>query len=486
MIKTLYAKLSLVLAVLLIGIGLAYVLISQSLTQHYMLEADQTFNRNLARNLVADRNLVSQGRIDQQALEETFHKYMVINPSIEIYLLDREGTILAYSADPGVVKRKRVSLQPIMDFLAGAALPVLGDDPRSHDVRKSFSVTAVPSTANPEGYLYVVLRGEMYDSLERLYRDSLLLRLSAWTLMGSLGFGLLAGLLIFAVLTRRLRRLAQRMDGFRRSRFQSYTAYGGRGAGGDEVDQLGGTFDQMADRMQQMLQALESRDALRRELLNNVSHDLRTPLSCLHGYLETIRLKGEQMSEADRRDYLDAALRHSESLGRLVGELFELSKLEASAVQPQLEAFSVAELVQDIVLKFQPAAQEKQIRLRAQTAQDIPAVMADIGLIERVLENLIANAIRHTPEQGLIVIRLDREGDGVGLSVQDNGCGIAPDDLPYVFDRFYQGSKADDASHAGLGLAIAKGIVNLHHSDLQVASEPNQGTCFSFRLPVGC
>ena len=190
--RTLYARLVLVLVLLFSAVGLLYTLISSSATRHYLDELNQQLNRDLARNLVADRNLVAEGRLDRQALNETFQQYMVINPSIEIYLLDLQGRILAYSADPGKVKRKRVSLEPITRFLEQAgALPLLGDDPRSHDRRKAFSVTQVPSSENPEGYLYVVLRGEQFEAADKMVRESLFLRLSGWSVAASLVFGLL-------------------------------------------------------------------------------------------------------------------------------------------------------------------------------------------------------------------------------------------------------------------------------------------------------
>ena len=321
MLNTLYGKLALALAVLLGAIGLSYGLISHGLTQRYLQEAQQSFNRDLARNLVADQKLVAEGKLDTRALKATFERYMTINPSIEIYLLDLDGTILAYSAEPAVVKRDHVALEPIRAFLAGAELPILGDDPRSHDARKSFSATPVPSAERPEGYLYVVLRGQMYESFERLYQDSLLLRLSAWVLVGSLLAGLLAGLLLFRLLTRRLRRLAVLVDEFQRGDFAVYAPYRGQGAQGDEIEQLGAHFDRMAQRLQALIGSLQERDTLRRELVNHVSHDLRTPLAALHGYLETLQIKAGQLTDADRAIYLDAALRHSRRLGRLVGDL---------------------------------------------------------------------------------------------------------------------------------------------------------------------
>ena len=491
--NTLYSKLALVLAGLLIAVGLAYVLLSQSLTQRYLDEVRQHFNHDLAAKLVADQNLVADGRIDEQALKATFERYMTINPSIEIYWLDKQGTILAYSADPGVVKRNAVSLEPIQSFLAGSdEFPMRGDDPRSHDQQKIFSVTPIPTTENPEAYLYVVLRGEMYDSIDRLYQESLLLRLSAWILGASLLAGLVAGLISFNVLTRRLRRLARIMDDFSRNQFARYTPYSkknNRNKGtGDEIDQLGAHFDQLAERTQGMIHQLQDRDALRRELVSNISHDLRTPLTCLHGYLETLIMKEQQMSEGEQREYLSSAYAHSQRLRSLVGELFELAKLDARAIQPQFEPFAPAELLHDIVQKFQLLARKKNIQLSLKINEDIPFSQADIGMIEQVMENLITNAIHHTPDDGEVEVTLSRSEDETIIAVTDTGVGIAEPDLAHVFDRFYrvnqETGEQPGSEHLGLGLAIAKRIVELHNSDLKVTSRLNDGTRFAFQLPV--
>jgi hypothetical protein len=152
MIHSLYARLALTLTGLLLLVGILFAVLTVAATRHALVEVQQALNQDLARNLVADRNLVRDGRLDRDALAQTFHDYMVINPSIEIYLLDAGGRILAYSADPGQVKRNRVSLAPIHRFLGGgAAFPLLGDDPRSHDRRKTFSVTPLPAADAPDG-----------------------------------------------------------------------------------------------------------------------------------------------------------------------------------------------------------------------------------------------------------------------------------------------------------------------------------------------
>ena len=486
MFRTLYARLALVLVLLLLSIGLIYSLFTVSATHHYMREVNQQLNHDLARNLVADRNLVAEGRLNEAKLKETFHDYMVINPSIEIYLLDRTGKILSYSADPGKVKRKHVSLEPIRAFLHNDAYPILGDDPRSYDRRKAFSVTPIPSAANPEGYLYVVLQGEEFDAANNAIRESYFLRMSGWAVAGSLLFGLLAGLLIFHLLTRRLRRLAWLMDSFRISNLSAYVPYGDTAQRApDEIDRLGTTFDQMAERIINQLDELKSQDTLRRELVAQVSHDLRTPLASLHGYLETLQLKAATLSDEERREYLSIALRHSERLTRLVMDLFELAKLDATRTPPRCEPFSAAELVQDVVQKFQLRAQQRGITLDMDISGDLPRVAAEIGLIERVLENLIENALEHTPDGGQVLVNLRQDGERLLITVNDSGHGIAAADLPRVFDRFYQaGNEHRGKGHAGLGLAIAKQILDLHHQSIEVHSAPGNGASFTFSLAV--
>lgn len=488
MFRTLYAKLALGLVVLIAAMGLVYALVSMSATRHYLAQVNQQVNRDLARNLVADRDLVAEGRLNEPELKSMFHDYMQINPSIEIYLLDLDGRILSYSADPGKVKRKHVSLEPVHAFLDdSASFPLLGDDPRSHDRRKVFSVTPVPSADAPQGYLYVVLRGEIYDFVDAYAEGSYFARLSAWAVTATLAFGLLAGLIVFRLLTRRLQRLTTAMDSFRLSDFSAPTPYQQRPAlkAPDEVDRLGVTFDQMAGRIAEQIQELKQQDALRRDLVAQVSHDLRTPLAALHGYLETLKLKEDSLTPGERADYFAIVLRQSEHLTRLVGELFELAKLEAQEESPHCEPFSLPELVQDVVQKFRLKAGEGEVTLAMELDPDLPLVSADIALVERVLDNLIDNALTHTPAGGTVRVPVRRDGDRVILCVADTGRGIAEADQPHIFEPFYQASgETSGNGHAGLGLAIARRIVELHGSELEVRSRPNEGTRFAFGLPV--
>ena len=483
---SLYAKLALSLVALLTLVGVVYALLSVSATRHYVAEVNQTLNRDLARNLVSERNLVEEGRLNEAAVKKTFEDYMTINPSIEIYLLDLGGNILSFSADPAKVVRDRVALEPIETFLADDDGYVLGDDPRSLDRRKAFSVTPVPSVESPEGYLYVVLRGERYDLADQMAAGRYFLTLSGWAVAGSLVFAMVVGLAVFHLLTRRLHRLTDVMNRFRQTDFAHHESYrSGNGSGGDEIEVLGATFDDMAQRITAQIAAIEDQDAIRRELVAQVSHDLRTPLAALHGYLESLKLKSVELGPAGRAEHIDIALRHSERLRVLVADLFELATLDAKETRPENEPLALPDLVQDVALKFGLRAEEAGTSLRAEVDPGIPLVRGDIALLERVLENLIDNALNHTSPGGDVTIPVQRRGSSVRIAVSDTGRGIAPDDVGRIFDRFYRaGDDHRGGGHAGLGLAIAKRIVNLHGAKLEVESELGRGTTFAFELPV--
>jgi len=221
----------------------------------------------------------------------------------------------------------------------------------------------------------------------------------------------------------------------------------------------------------------------RRDLVANVSHDLRTPLVAMRGYLEVLATRGEQLPAEQRQGYVAIALRQCEQLGRLVDALFELAQLDFKGAALARESFALAELASDVVQKFALAAAEAGVDLASEAAPGLPLVDADLGLIERVLDNLIDNALRHTPAGGAVRITIEAVGNDVRVRVADTGAGIDAADLPHVFDRHWRGSASRRARGAGLGLAIARRIVELHGTTIEVESEPARGTCFTFSLP---
>jgi signal transduction histidine kinase len=486
--RTLYGKLAAVLLALFAVLGAGAVFGTLHVLALYELESSQRLNQTLARHLAQQNGLGSLSAADPARLRGLFDMQMLVNPSIQIYLLDATGAIVAHSAPPGTVLAERIDLAPIRTFLASdAKLPIIGADPRRPGEVRIFSAAPIPARGPPQGYLYVVLADLVHGPGSSLLSQSYVIKLAAAVAIGSVVLALLVALAVFALITRKLGRLAAGVERFQASDFSERAQLPRlpEGRGGDEIDRLGVSLRDMAARIMSQMHKLKQTDVLRRELVANVSHDLKTPLATLQGYVDTLLLKDDLLAPGERRQYLGVASRSCQRLSKLVADLIELAKLDAHEVTPHCEPFSAGELVQDVAQKFQLKADERRIALHTELPERIPYVSADIGLIERVLENLIGNALAHTDAGGSVQLAVEPRGDSVLVSVRDSGCGIPQEELPHVFERFYRvnGADWDKGGNAGLGLAITKSILDLHGSRMAVASEVGKGTSFAFTLP---
>jgi signal transduction histidine kinase len=410
-----------------------------------------------------------------------------VNPSVEVYLLNPAGRIVGNGAPQGGMKRDHVGLEPISALLAGKPLPIFGDDPRSATGRKVFSAAPIFLDGRPAGYVYVVLLGEEHDLLAANLAADTAWRVTLWSAALVTLLGLAAGLIAFRFITLPLRRLTQAVRHFDAD---APLAEGAREAPPalrrgerDEIVILRHSYEQMAHRIAEQWRSLTRADQDRREIIANVSHDLRTPLTSLHGYLETLRLKADTLSPEERTRYLDIALAQSRKVGKLAQALFELARLESGIVQPETENFSVAELVQDVLQKFELAAEARQLRLLADVGRDLPMACADLGMMERVLTNLLDNAIRHTPAGGSIEVGVRHDGHALNVVVSDTGPGIAEAQRERLFKQPSSLSAAT-GDRGGLGLLIVKQILQLHHSQIRLVPLAGKGAVFEFSLPA--
>ena len=487
--KTLNGKIAVALFVLIGFISVFYIFVAVQSTRLYQQEIQQKLNRTLADHIAKDIPLLSDGTANQVALEDLFHTLMIVNPSIELYLVDTWGSILSFNAPPGKVKLEQIALQPVHQFLEqGNGPPIRGNDPRNPDRSKVFSAAPVYENEELAGYLYIVLAGENYDTVVDMIQDSYILRLLFWIGIAAAGLSILAGFLSFNWLTRRVRQVSSNVEGFKNSEFRTAISLQDwrERSGGDEIDSMGRTIEQMSQVMVDQVQQLRQSDITRRELIANISHDLRTPLTSMRGYLETLQMKKDQLSADEQDKYIELTIKHSERLSTLVTDLLELAMLESPDSKAQIEQFSLAELAHDVLQKFELKTSQKKLQVRCDVPEDAPFVQGDIAMIERVLENLIENAIKFSDEGGTLSITVSPCESNLEVKVVDTGIGIAENDLPNLFQRFYRvdKSRSDRAKGSGLGLAIAYRILQLHGSDISVTSMPGEGSCFFFRLPI--
>ncbi len=501
--KTLYAKLAVTFVALFVVIIAGFLWLMLWSSNQYHLEVTQRLNSSLAMYVSGAKPLIQNGEIQEDTIKELAHMVMIVNPGVEVYLLDKEGGILANALPEGSVEINSVDLDPIKSMIDGESVfPSLGKDPRNPNTEKIFSAFTVTDVSTKEfaGYLYIILAGEAYQNLSESLRSSHILRNSFAIIVLATLFACICGFVLFSTITKPLRLLTVRMLKFQEDELgDSISNLPTTQDNHDEIAQLNQVFGAMSELIHEQIERLGEIDRVRRELISNVSHDLRTPIASMQGYLETLMIKQDKLSPLQREEYTAIAHKHGQHLTRLVGELFELSKLESGRVHPKKEAFSLAELCQDISHKFKLKLENKNINLAINTKNNHQWVIADIALIERVLENLIENAIRYTPVNGEIELLLTDSEESVTVSVKDNGCGVSPEDLTKIFDRYYQTNQQaiqktsqlpsvapstnDTHKDGGLGLAIVKKILELHNSHISVCSQVNEGTEFSFPLP---
>jgi signal transduction histidine kinase len=244
---------------------------------------------------------------------------------------------------------------------------------------------------------------------------------------------------------------------------------------GDELGELATSFNQMSADLAQA-------NEMRRQMTADIAHDLRTPLSVILGYTESLS-SGRLEPSPETFDIMHAKARH---LQHLIDDLRTLALADAGELPLAKRPVSPDALLEHTALAHMVQAQKQAITLGVEAEPDLPSVIVDPERFAQVLGNLVSNALRYTPEGGQIVLRSRKDLDSVLLQVHDNGSGIAPEDLPHIFKRFYRAAKARPQNgESGLGLAIAKSIVEVHEGTIAVESPPGQGTTFTIRLPAG-
>ncbi len=484
MIKSLYAKLALALIILLFVTAITYSAIAYYLTRSYTIADAQRENAHIALNLSNEITQTVSGRIDGHLIEQLFRTMSIVNPEVHLYLLNPEGGVVSSSVERIPLQRNKISLDALQAFLSlDRTFPLYAEDPLSEDSPVTFSVAEIKRDKELLGYLYVTLEAQGQDSPRKLIST-----IGVSALLGSLLVSLLAGLYVFRRITSRLQLLSSEIEAFRNSGFRNNLGYGEFSAdtSDDEISRLGASYDEMATRIVDQIHLLEEQDKNRRRFIANISHDLRTPLTATQGYLEMVLHKKDKLGVEQREQYLGIALKHSNRLKALISDLFELAKLEDRAETLQMETVSMSEVVGDVQQGCLPQVTAKNIKLECFGMNKPIRVKGELALLDRVISNLLTNAIQYTPENGEVAITLepDEAQNKVLVKVEDNGPGIAPEELTKIFRRFHRAdNEHNEKGNAGLGLAIAQRIVELHGDTLRVENTGN-GTRFSFWLPA--
>jgi signal transduction histidine kinase len=379
-----------------------------------------------------------------------------------------EGGSGSASSEPGSGARPPGGpfIQPRMGRRGGPRYPIEYAPVIVND--RQVGVVAVPSNPPP---VSVALR-ELGPTL-------------TWFGLGLLGLGAtLTALLVFRPAHKRLRTLEQAA----RALGEGRTDVRATEAGGDEVSSLARTFNHMASDLESRATALAASDRARRQLLADVSHELMTPLSAIRGYVETLGMPDVPLDPDTRIRYLGIVEQETHKLEAIIGDLLDLARLEGGGDRLRAEPVAVEDLFNRVVDRHRPVLRERGITLTLDIADGTPRIRGDAARLEQALQNVAANAIRHTPSGGQVKLAAEAAPDGVLIAVRDTGGGIPDDHLPRVFDRFYKVDAArsgtDEPSGSGLGLSIVRAIIERHGGSVTARNAPEGGAVFELRLPA--
>jgi two-component system OmpR family sensor kinase len=291
----------------------------------------------------------------------------------------------------------------------------------------------------------------------------------------------LAAVFIFRPAHRRLEGLEQAARSFGGGDSRARAPEGG----GDEIAEVAHAFNSMAGDLAERAEQLQASDKARRQLLADVSHELMTPLTAIRGYLETLTMPDLPLEENTRARYMEIIQQEAARLEGIIGDLLDLSRLDAGGGTLKTEDLRVEDLFARVVARHERESREKNVRLVTGIGPEASTLCGDPDRLEQALQNLAANALRHTPGGGTVELRAARDQGAIVLSVRDTGEGIPPEHLPMIFDRFYkiESSRAGVAG-SGLGLSIVKAIIERHGGRISATSQPGVETVFEIRLPA--
>jgi two-component system, OmpR family, sensor kinase len=458
--------------VVIAAIFAAALLYAQS---QFYYETRQRQGMQFAANVVKTYpNLSKLSTINREEVEDRFEELLLLEPGSAIYLLDNSGQILArHSKETSGERLPSVSLAPFSQVMGNPMSKVtLGDDPDFPNDPCLFGVAPLNYAGTQTGYLYVIMRPQ-----ENYVRELLMTSYANRSALGiAIGASLASALMVWALLsllTRPLRQLTAAADAIKTTGDTPAATQLPHGERKDEIGRLSRAFGSLLERLTDQFGRIKRMDATRREWVASISHDLRTPLTSLTGHLETVQLRGEQMPQEQRRQFIDTALQNAKHLDKLSASLLDFARLDSDDVPLDKTPTPIGELLDDVAARFAPTAQQRGVELVCEYPATLPLIKVDNGLIERAIANLVDNALRYTPAGGTIRLGAEDSKRWLMISVCDTGPGIGAEDLPHLFEKFYQGSRQREGrGHAGLGLAIVKRVAELHGGNVSAQNRP--------------
>lgn len=479
--NNIFTRISILVFALIATLSILFILITYTSTTYFFNESTQLLNKDVAAHIAKFTSPFEGTTVNKRKADSVFYNAMVVSPSIEVYFLDTAGKIIYYEAPDSTIKLWRIPLNNINKLIAskGEAY-ILSPDPKNPGENKIFSAAEVISNGRKLGYIYVILGSKEYNTTKELLISSHITMLALQTFL----IITVLSVLISFYYIRRLKHkyntiidvLQQYQSGNLAARFKGKY---------DEFAPITNSFNTMAELLSYNISQLKNASEERKNFIANISHDLRTPLSIASGYTETLlTTAGEQIDALQQKDYIQLVHTKLKQVEEMVKQLFELSKLDAVNFTPKKEPFIFSEILQEVVAGFGITANKKNIHLDCVNCHELYWVNADVKMMERVIQNLVENAVKNTPGHGKIIIELQHSNNELTIVFENTGKPLSQELTQWINGETGNNIHSRPPGNIGLGLAIVKRILELHQSKLNVQTRANYGNHFSFNMQL--
>ena len=446
-------------------------------------ESNQRLHWNLAQVYAKELSPLLKIPIDSIAIAEWTYRFGEHHPDKQVFLVYLDGRVSPYSTFLGGNENYTIDVKPIQKLLTSSTtsgeLPIYGESPTTSERKAVFSASKI-QIGDEAGYLYIVLQSTKQSNLIQTLGASSVLQ--GFIVAGVLSILVLSALALALIwfLTQRLYRLRDSLIEIKHGDWEQRVEISGK----DEIAELANIVNEMAATIAENIEQLKQKDLDRKELVANISHDLRGPLTSIKGYSETLYDNAAKLSEEMKAEFHSGLLHNVDYLSKLLSSLSELSELDAKNVAISPQPVELEEFFDSMRAKFLGRMNEAGISFNLHLADPTSTALADRKALERIISNLIENAYVHTSKGESIVLSATEKNGSITLAVSDTGMGIPAAVLEQIFERFYRGDqeRSKNRGGAGLGLSIVKGLLELHGSKIEVESTEGKGSTFYFSL----
>ncbi|MEO6454419.1 MAG: HAMP domain-containing sensor histidine kinase [Ginsengibacter sp.] len=464
---------SLITILCLLFMGLTYYS-----TTNFHEASTQLLNKDVAAHIAKFTSPFENDGINKKKADSVFYDAMVLSPSAEVYFLDTAGRVIAYHAEEKEIKQWVVPLENIKKLIVSkGTVFIKNTDPKHPDVPKIFSAADVVYQSKSLGYIYVILGSntDVTNMLYKSYFSNLFIKVFLLIIVVSIIFTFIYLNRFQKSFNHMIVVLKKFEEGDFRARFTSKED--------DELAPVTTAFNNMADLLVYNIDRLTKSEQERKEFIANISHDLRTPLSIARGYTETLMMNDEKHVH-EQQEFVQLVYRKIRQVEHMVKQLFDLSKMESVDFTPKKEPFIFLEILQELIHASASSAAEKNININCSACTNSSWITADIGMMERVIQNLLVNAIKYTPENGSIIISIEQKMQTLIFKIGNSGHVLNADTVKWFNNLSDDTLLHNRPSTSGIGLVIVKKILHLHQYKFELITEESVGNTFIIHIPI--